>query len=74
MDTCQRDATFSQYVLTTIYGRYAGNLKFTRATLGKYMKGFSTQVGICLPMQCKIHEVEELFDEFIKRSAMNVGW
>ncbi len=38
------------------------------------MKGFSTQIGLCLPMQCKIHEVRELFDEFITNAAENVGW
>ena len=74
MDFCLKDATYSQYVLTTIYGRFTGNFTFTRATLGKYMKGFSTQIGLCLPMQCKINEIADIFDDFIKSHAQNLGW
>lgn len=50
-DSCIADATYGQYILVTMDGNYDQNTTFTRGTIGRF-KNFSTNLGLCMPMQC----------------------
>ena len=67
--SCLSDATYGQYIMTTISGDYDQKNKplFTRGAYGKY-SNFTTRLGLCMPKQCKEADLEAMNEKYINMS------
>ena len=59
--------------MATVEGTYTGENMFTRGSYGKYL-GFTTQMGLCVPLQCDVAAVQKTIEPLIVRYARNAHW
>ena len=71
--SCQSQTINGQYVLATVTGGYEGEYPFPRGVFGKSIP-FSTQVGLCVPLQCDVMAVSAAWTPLLQRYASEASW